>query len=300
MIYDGMENYIFISYAHKDSESVDPIIGALEKNGFRVWYDSGIEAGTEWPEYIEERLMNSAVVVVFMTPSAIESRNCRNEINFALELKKEVLVVYLEKTELLKGMRLQLNSTQSLFRNNHATYESFIKELINARVISSCRAGYEELDQVAPETSKSRSDTRISNICSIGTNDEYDLWPNGTYSQVINRDKFSVQFFHVTLLKPIGISGAVSTRKRIYNSEDNLVYDDAADLKIEAEHDKISTGWIIKGKDGTYIPSGKYRFVCSINNSPEFTYYFTITSNAEEKAAKKKSFFSKLMELFNS
>ncbi len=292
-----MENYIFISYAHKDSKSVEPIIGAMENSGFRLWYDSGIEAGTEWPEYIEERLMNSSVVVVFMTPAAIESRNCRNEINFALELKKEVLVVYLEKTELLKGMRLQLNSTQSLFRNNHATYESFIKELLDARIISSCRTGNVEMDRA--ETSKSKSDTRISNICSIGTNDEYDLWPKGIYSSVINRDKYSVQFFHINLLRPIGFTGSVSTSKRIYNSEDNLIYDDSSDLKLEANHDKISTGWIIKGEDGTYIPSGKYRFVCSINNSPEFTYYFTITSDADEKN-KKKSFFSKIKELFNS
>ncbi len=298
MVYDGMENYIFISYAHKDLKSVEPIISTMEENGFRLWYDSGIKAGTEWPEYIEERLMNSSVVVVFMTPAAIESRNCRNEINFALELKKEVLVVYLEKTELLKGMRLQLNSTQSLFRNNHSTYESFIRELLNARILSSCRVGSAETEKT--ETSKSRSDTRISNICSVGTNDEYDLWPNGTYSQVINRDKYGVQFFHINLLKPIGFTGTVSTSKRIYNSNDNLIYDDQSDLKLEADHDKISTGWIIKGKDGSYIPSGEYRFVCSINGSPEFTYYFTITSDADEKGEKKRSFFSKLMDLFNS
>ena len=87
MIYEGNDKYIFISYAHKDADSVLPVLGAMADAGFRLWYDSGIEAGTEWPEYIEERLMNASVVLVFMTPAAVESRNCRNEINFALELK---------------------------------------------------------------------------------------------------------------------------------------------------------------------------------------------------------------------
>ena len=27
--------------------------------GFRIWYDEGIEAGTEWPEYIAEHLENA-------------------------------------------------------------------------------------------------------------------------------------------------------------------------------------------------------------------------------------------------
>jgi len=117
MPYEGDNNYIFVSYAHKDAQKVLPIVEVLNERGFRVWYDAGIEAGTEWPEYIEEHLQKASVVLVFMSPNAVESKNCRNEINFALELGKDVLIVYLEDTTLLKGMRLQLNSTQSLFVN---------------------------------------------------------------------------------------------------------------------------------------------------------------------------------------
>ena len=31
-----MDKYIFISYAHKDSDRVIPVIQTLRKNGFRV------------------------------------------------------------------------------------------------------------------------------------------------------------------------------------------------------------------------------------------------------------------------
>ena len=45
--YEGGEPYIFISYAHKDTDRVMPILKALAAKGFRIWYDAGIEAGTE-------------------------------------------------------------------------------------------------------------------------------------------------------------------------------------------------------------------------------------------------------------
>lgn len=149
MVYEGNGNYIFISYSHKDSQRVIPIIEALNESGFNVWYDAGIEAGTEWPEYIEEHLKKASVVLAFMSPNAIESRNCRNEINFALELDKDILVVYLEDTPLLKGMRLQLNSTQSLFKKNHTTNEMFIRELLNARILQNCGGDSKEKERIS-------------------------------------------------------------------------------------------------------------------------------------------------------
>lgn len=50
--YEGDENYIFISYCHKDKAKVFPIIEQLAKDGFRVWYDEGIAPGEDWPEVI--------------------------------------------------------------------------------------------------------------------------------------------------------------------------------------------------------------------------------------------------------
>ena len=50
--YEGTQPYIFVSYAHKNDAAVLEIIGTLQSRGFRVWYDEGIEAGSEWPESI--------------------------------------------------------------------------------------------------------------------------------------------------------------------------------------------------------------------------------------------------------
>ena len=48
--YEGQEPYIFASYSHRDSETVLPILDALNKRGFRVWYDEGIPWTAEWKD----------------------------------------------------------------------------------------------------------------------------------------------------------------------------------------------------------------------------------------------------------
>ena len=58
-------------------------------------------------------------------------------------LKKNILVVYLEETTLAKGLNLQLNSQQSLFRQRHSNDESFLRELVKAPILSSCKEGAE-------------------------------------------------------------------------------------------------------------------------------------------------------------
>ena len=37
--YKGEQPYIFISYAHKDSDVVLPIVAKLQQDGYRVWYE---------------------------------------------------------------------------------------------------------------------------------------------------------------------------------------------------------------------------------------------------------------------
>ena len=45
--YIGDEPYVFVSYSHSDSSSVYTELIWLKESGFNIWYDEGIEAGTE-------------------------------------------------------------------------------------------------------------------------------------------------------------------------------------------------------------------------------------------------------------
>lgn len=137
--YEGSEPYIFVSYSHKDTDTVIPIIRALQENGFRIWYDAGIEAGSEWPENIADHLYNSGCVICCITQNALESHNCRREINYAIELQKDMLVVYLSETTLTRGMQMQLNSLQAIFRYRYSNETEFLQMLMKAKILQKCR-----------------------------------------------------------------------------------------------------------------------------------------------------------------
>ena len=89
--YEGREPYIFVSYAHKNSDMVMPIIDSLYNDKYRVWYDEGIAPGSEWPKNIEDHLKQATVVVVFVSKESLESLNCENEIVNSNPNKRKVI-----------------------------------------------------------------------------------------------------------------------------------------------------------------------------------------------------------------
>ena len=137
--YEGNEPYIFISYAHKNSEAVFPILEKLDAAGYRVWYDDGIAPGSEWPEYIAEHLNNCSVVIAFVSPESIASPNCRREVTYALAKQKPFLGVMLEKTQMSPGMELQLSAQQCILRYNYRTEEEFEAKLLDTAMLKPCQ-----------------------------------------------------------------------------------------------------------------------------------------------------------------
>jgi len=138
-VYEGKEPYIFVSYAHKDADQVLRCIDALQKEGYRVWYDGGIEVGSEWPEYIGTHLAGCACVMAFISEHFVESMNCRQELALSQELRKEQLNIYLTRAELSMGLRLQLGLHQAVFRDKFSAEDAFLEALCSARMLEKCR-----------------------------------------------------------------------------------------------------------------------------------------------------------------
>lgn len=137
--YEGNEPFVFISYAHKDTDIVLPLIRGLCARGVRVWYDGGVEVGTEWPDFIAEHLEKSCCVLAFVSRNFGDSHNCRREINFAIDERKEPIVIYLEPRELLKaGMRMQLGSLHALFYDRYPNGDAFLNALLRAEIVKPC------------------------------------------------------------------------------------------------------------------------------------------------------------------
>jgi hypothetical protein len=112
--YEGEASFIFISYAHRDREAVFPVIDALNAGGYNVWYDEGVDPGTEWPEEIASHLVACTVFLLFTTPESMESSNVRREINMAIKYQKKLLNIMLRKTDFTAGMDMQLSLIQYL------------------------------------------------------------------------------------------------------------------------------------------------------------------------------------------
>lgn len=136
--YEGNENYIFISYSHQDKQAVFPIIERLVRDGYRVWYDEGIDPGSEWPEIIATYLNGCSLCIACISENSLNSHNCRREINFALSKKKPFISVMLEPIEMSLGMEMQLSSTQSVFKYAFQNEDEFFAKLYNAKSLSSC------------------------------------------------------------------------------------------------------------------------------------------------------------------
>ena len=133
--------YIFISYAHADSALVLPIVRAMQEANIDLWYDEGIEAGSEWPEYIAEKVMNCSKFVLFISNAYLASQNCKRELNFAISRKKDILSVHLEAVQLSPGMEMQLGTYQAIFRSRFADDATFHKALAEEHFFDNCIPG---------------------------------------------------------------------------------------------------------------------------------------------------------------
>ena len=137
--YEGKEPYIFVSYAHKDSPAVFHIVEQLNARGYRIWYDEGIEPGSEWPEYIANHLLGAEMVLSILSPNAVNSVNCRREINFALSKNKPVLTIHMEEMELPVGLELQLSSQQSVLYYTYDSEERFLDKVETCQYLRPCK-----------------------------------------------------------------------------------------------------------------------------------------------------------------
>ncbi|HXZ69129.1 MAG TPA: TIR domain-containing protein [Alphaproteobacteria bacterium] len=81
---------IFVSYARADKARVAPLVAALERQGWSVWWDPAIAPGQEFDDRIAEEIDKASAVVVVWTPTSVASRWVRGEAREAAD--RSVLV----------------------------------------------------------------------------------------------------------------------------------------------------------------------------------------------------------------
>jgi hypothetical protein len=120
--YTGTEPYVFVCYAHSDSEKVYADLPQLGDGGIRIWYDEGIQAGAAWRGEIASAIKGASKFLFFISAASLDSTHCLREVDYALNNDIEILPVYLDDSTLPGELELVLNRVQALFRESDSTY----------------------------------------------------------------------------------------------------------------------------------------------------------------------------------
>jgi hypothetical protein len=107
--------YVFVCYAHDERAAVVEQIAWLEGQGFTVWYDEAIEAGSRWSDDLARAVEGCAAFLYFLSPRSTSSRYCLDEVHFALECGRPIVPVEIVPVTLTPGLKLGLGGTHRLF-----------------------------------------------------------------------------------------------------------------------------------------------------------------------------------------
>ncbi|MGD9388145.1 MAG: TIR domain-containing protein [Gammaproteobacteria bacterium] len=106
---------VFISYSREDKDKVTALAEKLRAAGVAVWMDvGGIDAATMWSEEIVNALDSAKVLLLMVTPSAVNSHNVAKEVILTSERKGHILPVHLEPTQIPAGLKYQLAGIQHI------------------------------------------------------------------------------------------------------------------------------------------------------------------------------------------
>lgn len=90
---------VFISYSRKDADFALTLALFLDQRGVKVWIDvADIPAGVNWGTAIQDGLDISSILLLIMTPNAMESRNVENEWQYFIDNNKPIIPLLIQPT----------------------------------------------------------------------------------------------------------------------------------------------------------------------------------------------------------
>ena len=138
-LYENGKKYIYISYAHADSETVMRFVRTMQERGLRVWYDNGEDGELLWPETIAAHLKFCEIAMFFITENFVKSKNCLREVIYAQNNDKLAIAVFLqENIEMPDDLDYYIGSVQSLFACRYGDLDAAIDKLCKSQLVSEC------------------------------------------------------------------------------------------------------------------------------------------------------------------
>ncbi len=135
--YEGDKPYIFVSYSHTDSKVVKEVLQMLINQGYRIWFDEGIRAGSSWTENLMNHIKNASHFIFFLSRHSINSKYCLKELRFADRRNKIIIPICIENVNVSDEIDFLLGEVQMLFKNN-LEKEEFMEKFNSSNHIEIC------------------------------------------------------------------------------------------------------------------------------------------------------------------
>ncbi len=159
------ENYLFVSYAHKDSETIFPILADIFTKGVNYWYDKELDVGDVWHEIAGEYLVNEHCrgAIVFLSKESAASDAVYREVQTINSICKErsfrKILVLLDSDDILdlcgSTMKLKKDSA-NIKKKIDAIYDLSEDEnciyWVNAKTEDTCKMLVEQSQKTDTNT----------------------------------------------------------------------------------------------------------------------------------------------------
>ena len=105
-----MNDGIFVSYSHHDSETIEQIVTVLKEfTGREVWFDYRLRGGENYFSVIANQIIASKYFVFVVSAHSIQSDWCLRELEFAASEKRKIVAIWLEDVRISPRIRNSRN-----------------------------------------------------------------------------------------------------------------------------------------------------------------------------------------------
>src|SRR5688500_3799856 len=120
-------SHIFISYHRSDVAVAEKVRAHLTANRITTWMDQyDIPAGAYWPDEIDKGLNGADFVVGLLSPEAVESRNVKNEWDWALQNGKN-LILLMARSCVVPHRYVSINFLDATGEDQTATLDALMR-----------------------------------------------------------------------------------------------------------------------------------------------------------------------------
>lgn len=124
--------FIFLSYSRTDLQRALQLQEALQAKGHTIWIDvRGIEPTDQWRRVIYQAIDKADTFLYLLSPDALASTFCTEELIYALENKKRIIPVVVEKVS-ARDVSKQVADLQWIFCLEEHDFNQAVDEILTA------------------------------------------------------------------------------------------------------------------------------------------------------------------------